>query len=718
MDYAATILSKLPGASKRDHGLRRLVDTLETYLPKKQVETVMRAYEFGAKAHDGQTRKTGEPYISHPVAVAQSLAEMHLDSEAIMAAILHDTVEDTEASLTDIEESFGTEVALLVDGVSKLDQIQFRSRAEAQAESFRKMMLAMIGDIRVILVKLADRLHNMKTLDAMPGSKRKRIARETLDIYAPIANRLGINRFKVELEDLGFRNLHPLRYRVLDRALRKSKGSQRQIVKRISEEIGKTLAEEGIEGEVIGREKHLYSIYRKMAEKKRMLSDIVDVYGFRIIVDDVSTCYKVLGLVHGLYKPVPGRFKDYIAIPRLNGYQSLHSTLFGPKGLPLEVQIRTREMDRVAESGVASHWQYKAEDKVDATPQRRARQWLSKLAELQQSGTSEEFLESVKVDLFPDKIYVFTPKGDIMPLPKGSTTVDFAYAVHTDVGNRCVAAKVDRALVPLRTGLNNGQTVEVITSRGAKPNPNWLTFVRTAKARTAIRNHMKKMRTAESVDLGKRLLDRTLKDLGSSLRKVGKVRMKAALEELGLDDTSALFEQLGLGERLAPLTARFLLGVDDKGNSEFSHASLTIAGTEGMVVSYAKCCYPIPGDEVMGYLSSGRGVVIHRVCCGNLSNFRKHSEKWIACSWEDNIDREFSSQIQVDTFNKPGVLAEVAATIGDCGSNIEQVEVLGRHEDCSMLSFLIQVRDRKHLARILRDVRNMPNVVRVARDCA
>ena len=511
MDYAATILSKLPGASKRDHGLRQLITKLETYLPEEQVETVMRAYEFGADAHDGQTRKTGEAYITHPVAVAQSLAEMHLDSEAIMAAILHDTVEDTEATITEIENSFGSEVALLVDGVSKLDQIQFRSRAEAQAESFRKMMLAMIEDIRVILVKLADRLHNMKTLDAMPSGKRKRIARETLDIYAPIANRLGINRFKVELEDLGFRYLYPMRYRVLDRALKKSKGSQRQIVKRISEEIGKVLSEEGFEGEIIGREKHLYSIYKKMAEKKRMLSDVVDVYGFRIIVEDVSTCYKVLGLVHGLYKPVPGRFKDYIAIPRVNGYQSLHTTLFGPKGLPLEVQIRTREMDRVAESGVASHWQYKADDKVDATPQRRARQWLSSLAELQQSGTSEEFLESVKVDLFPDKIYVFTPKGDIMPLPKGSTTVDFAYAVHTDIGNRCVAAKVDRVLVPLRTELHNGETVEVITSRGAKPNPNWLTFVRTAKARTAIRNHMKKMRSVESIDLGRRLLDRTLK---------------------------------------------------------------------------------------------------------------------------------------------------------------------------------------------------------------
>jgi RelA/SpoT family (p)ppGpp synthetase len=718
MDYAATILSKLPGASKRDHGLRRLLDTVESYLPAEQIEPITRAYEFGAEAHNGQTRKTGEPYITHPVAVAQSLAEMHLDSEAIMAAILHDTVEDTEATIEDIQSNFGSEVALLVDGVSKLDQIQFRSRAEAQAESFRKMMLAMIEDIRVILVKLADRLHNMKTLDAMPASKRKRIARETLDIYAPIANRLGINTFKVELEDLGFRNLHPLRYRVLDRALRKAKGSQRQIVRRISEEIGKTLGDEGIDGEIIGREKHLYSIYKKMTEKKRLLSDIVDVYGFRIVVDDVSTCYRVLGLVHGLYKPVPGRFKDYIAIPRLNGYQSLHTTLFGPKGLPLEVQIRTREMHRVAESGVASHWQYKADDKADATPQRRARHWLASLAELQQSGTSEEFLESVKVDLFPDKIYVFTPKGDIMPLPKGSTTVDFAYAVHTDIGNRCVAAKVDRALVPLRTELHNGETVEVITSRGAKPNPNWLGFVRTAKARTAIRNHMKKMRSTESIDLGKRLLDRTLKDMGSSLRKIGKVRMNAALEELGLNNTSELFEQLGLGERLAPLTAAFLLGVDPEGEGATSQAKLTIAGTEGMVVSYAKCCCPIPGDDVMGYLSSGRGVVIHRNSSGNLSNFRKQPEKWIACSWESEIDREFLSQIQVDTYNKPGVLAEVAATIGDSGSNIEQVEVLGRHDDCSVLSFLILVKDRTHLARIMRDVRNMPNVVRVARDCA
>ena len=440
MDYAATLLAKLPGASKRDHGLRHLIGTLESYLPENQIEAIILAYAFGAAAHDGQKRQSGEDYISHPVAVAQELADMHLDAQAITAAILHDVVEDTEASILEIEDKFGEEVAILVDGVSKLDQIQFRSRAEAQAESFRKMMLAMIEDIRVILVKLADRLHNMQTLDAMPAKKKARIARETLDIYAPIANRLGINRFKVELEDLGFRHLYPMRYRVLDKALRRSKGSQRQIVKRISEELDKTLADEGIEGKVIGREKHLYSVYKKMLEKKRVLGDVVDVYGFRIIVEDVNDCYKVLGLVHGLYKPMPGRFKDYVAIPRINGYQSLHTTLFGPRGQPLEVQIRTQDMDRVAESGVASHWQYKADEKSDATPQRRARDWLGKLVELQSSGTSEEFLESVKVDLFPDKIYVFTPTGDIMPLPKGSTTIDFAYAVHTDIGDRCVAA--------------------------------------------------------------------------------------------------------------------------------------------------------------------------------------------------------------------------------------------------------------------------------------
>ncbi len=718
MDYAATILSRLPGAARRGHGVSQLVSTLKTYLPDDSIDTVVRAYAFGNDAHAGQKRKSGEPYITHPVAVAQELAEMHLDVQAVTAALLHDVVEDTSASLEDIEDEFGHEVAQLVDGVSKLDQIRFRSRAEAQAESFRKMMMAMIEDIRVILVKLADRLHNMETLGAMPTDKKKRIARETLDIYAPIANRLGINSLKTRLEDLGFMHLHPFRYRVLEKTLKKSRGNQRQIVNRISSQLQKAMAEDGIEGDVYGREKHLYSIYKKMAEKKRSLSDVVDVYGFRIIVDDVNTCYQTLGLVHQMYKPMPGRFKDYIAIPRINGYQSLHTTLFGPKGLPLEVQIRTRQMNRVAESGVASHWIYKADEKSDATPQRRAREWLSNLAELQKSGTPEEFLESVKVDLFPDKIYVFTPKGDILPLPKGATTVDFAYAVHTDVGNRCVSAKIDRNLVPLRTPLQNGQTVEIITSKGAKPNPNWLTFVHSAKARTAIRNHMKNLRTAESVDLGKRLLDKALKDLGSSLRKIGKVRMGAALEELSLEDSSQLFEQLGLGERLAPVIARVLAGEDAVTENRLDSANLVISGTEGMVISYAKCCYPIPGDTVMGYLTAGRGVVIHRTTCGNLSNFRKQPEKWISVGWEDEIEREFTSQIQIETRNRTGVLAEVAATIADCGSNIEQVEVMGRHDDCSLLSFVLSVKDRTHLAAIMRNVRKMPNVIRVSRDSA
>jgi RelA/SpoT family (p)ppGpp synthetase len=718
MDYAATILSKLPGAASRRHrGLQRLLDTLEVYMPGVQIEQVVKAYEVGAKAHDGQTRRSGEPYISHPVAVAQILADMGMDGQTIAAAILHDVVEDTETALEDLEEQFGGEIALLVDGVSKLDQIQFNSRAEAQAESFRKMMLAMIEDIRVIMVKLADRLHNMKTLDAMPREKQARIAAETLEIYAPIANRLGMNLMKVELEDLGMRYLYPYRYRVLERSLRKRKGSQRQIVKTISEQIEKALHAEGIEGEVIGREKRLFSIYKKMAEKKRLLSDVADVYGFRIVVEDVNTCYRVLGIVHGLFKPMPGRFKDYIAIPRINGYQSLHTTLFGPKGLPLEVQIRTADMHHVAESGVAAHWQYKAEDKSAATPQRRAREWLARLDEIQKSGSSEEFLESVKVDLFPDKIYVFTPKGDIMPMPKGATTVDFAYAVHTDVGNRCVAAKINRILVPLRTVLQNSETVEIVTARGAKPNPNWVSFVTTAKARSAIRNYMKSMRTSESVDLGKRLLDRALKDIDSSLRKVGKVRMREALDELGLENNTDLFSQVGLGERLAPLTARYLVGAGDV-EDEAAAPKLVIAGTEGMVVSYAKCCHPIPGDDVMGYLSSGRGVVVHRNNCGNLSNFRKHPEKWLSVSWEADIDREFSSQIQVDTVNKTGVLAEVASTIASSDSNIEQVSVTNRHEDCTELTFVLTVKDRKHLARIMRNVRNMPNVIRVHRDCA
>jgi len=686
-------------------------------MPANHIGQIMHAYEFGAAAHQGQTRMSGEPFISHPIAVAQELANMHMDAPTITAAILHDVVEDTSTTLDGISQEFNNEIATLVDGVSKLDQMHFHSHAEAQTESFRKMMLAMIEDIRVILIKLADRLHNMQTLDAMPRDKQTRIARETIDIYAPIANRLGINRMKVSLEELGLRYLYPFRHRVLKNALKKSKGNQRQIVNKISKILNKSLEAEGIEGEIVGREKRLYSIYKKMAEKKLLLSNIVDVYGFRIIVNDVNTCYQVLGLVHSLYKPMPGRFKDYIAIPRINGYQSLHTILFGPKGLPLEVQIRTVDMHRVAESGVAAHWQYKAEDKTSTTPQHRTRDWLANLVEIQQSGSSEEFLEKVKVDLFPDKIYVFTPGGDIMPLPKGSTTVDFAYAVHTDIGNRCVAAKIDRHLVPLRTQLQNSQTIQIITDRKAKPNPNWVTFVVTVKARSAIHQYMKNLRASASIELGKRLLNHSLKDLNSSLRKVGKIRIQKTLEALNIKNTSELFEQLGLGERLAPLTARFLIGITEDGNIESATAKLVIAGTEGIVVTYAKCCHPIPGDSVMGYLSSGKGIVIHRNYCGNMINFRKQPEKWITVSWQKLINRSFSSQIQVDTENKTGVLAEVAATIADSDSNIEQVSVLGQHDDSSrVISFIVQVRDRTHLEQIILNVRNMKNIIRVSRD--
>ncbi len=719
MDYAASIRSKLP-KTRRSTGLKRLLQNLETYMADDQIALVVKAYEFGAEAHAGQMRQSGEPYISHPVAVAGILADMRMDAKGIAAAILHDVIEDTPAAKEQLDSEFGADIAALVDGVTKLDQLQFRSRLEAQAESFRKMLLAMVEDIRVILVKLADRLHNMRTMESLPREKQSRIARETLEIYAPIANRLGINTLKVELEDLGFRYLRPYRYRVLERALKKAQGNQRQIVKKISDTFEKELARHGIPASVIGRQKHLYSIYRKMLAKGRTLGEIVDVYGFRIVVEDVDDCYRALGLVHKVYKPMPGRFKDYIAIPRVNGYQSLHTTCFGPRGLPLEVQIRTREMDLVAESGIASHWRYKAEDKSAASPQLRAREWLSNLVELQQDDSSEEFLESVKVDLFPDKVYVFTPKGDIRRLPKGATAVDFAYAVHTDIGNRCVAAKIDRRLVPLRTPLSNGQTVEIITNKGARPNPNWVNFVVTAKARSAIRNYLKNLRRGEAAELGRRLLEQALKEQKSSLRKVEKTSMNEVLEAFGLNNKIELYEQLGLGERLSPIVARLLLGVDagEVQPAARERTSLTITGTEGMVVTYARCCHPIPGDAIMGHLSSGRGVVIHRNVCHNLANFRKHPEKWVTVNWRSDIDQDFTAQVTLIAVNRMGVLAEVAATISAARSNIEQVSVREGDDDASVMTFLLQVRDRQHLAAVLRSVRKMPSVIKVTRDCA
>jgi len=718
MDYAASFLARLP-RGKRSLGLNKLVSRIETYLSKEQVAKVVEAYEFGARAHEGQKRHSGEPYITHPVAVATILADLHLDMSTLIAALLHDVIEDTGTDKGEISKLFGEEVANIVDGVSKLDQLRFRNREEAQAESFRKMVLAMAEDIRVILVKLADRTHNMQTLGVLPPAKRRRIARETLEIYAPIANRLGINSIRLELEELGFKHMHPRRHRVLERALRRAKGNQRQFLRRISARFESTLSGSNIEARVESREKHLYSIYRKMQTKGRSLAEIVDVFGFRVIVADTDDCYRALGLVHHLYKPMPGRFKDYIAIPRVNGYQSLHTTLFGPKSMPIEVQIRTEDMNRVAESGIAAHWQYKLGGASDAAPHTRAREWLKNLMEIQENDDSEEFLESIKVDLFPDKVYVFTPNGDIKRLPKGSTCVDFAYAVHTGVGNRCVAAKVDRRLVPLRTQLRNGQTVEVITARGATPNPSWVNFVVTAKARTAIRQFLKTMRRTEAEDLGRRLLDHALGEFQTSVRKLGKKRFNELIGELGVDSTKTLFAQIGLGERLAPLIAK-RAAVPEGGHTSSAEADtpLDIIGTEGLVVSYARCCFPLPGDPIIGYLSAGRGIVVHRDDCGNLAQYRKQPEKWISVDWSESIDRAFTVEIRVEVINRVGVLAAVTSQISDLQTNIESVSIDERDGDSSTITFQIHVKSRHHLGKVLRSLMSMPEVLHASRKAA
>jgi RelA/SpoT family (p)ppGpp synthetase len=717
MDYTATILSRLP-MTRRGTGFKGLLSKV-SYLPPEQLDVIVSAYEFGSQAHEGQRRYSGEAYITHPIAVASILAGLHLDYQSIAAAIMHDILEDTPMAKEQIEERFGAEIAAIVDGVSKLDRLSFNSRAEVQVESFRKMMLAMVDDIRVILLKLADRLHNMQTLDALPKDKQIRIARETLEIYAPIANRLGVYTIKTELEAYGFRFAYPFRYRVLDNAVRKIQGNQRQIIRRISNRLESALRKAGIEAVVTGRQKNLYSIYRKMTEKKRSMSEIADVFGFRLTMQSADDCYRVLGLVHQLYKPMPGRFKDFIAIPRVNGYESLHTTLFGPNGIPIEVQIRTEEMNKVAESGIAAHWQYKATDKEVIPPQVRAREWLSSISEMQSAANSEEFMEHVKVNLFPDNVYVFTPKGEILRLPRNATCVDFAYAVHTDVGNRCVAAKIDRRLVPLRTAVKNGQTVEIITAKTAHPDPRWVSFVATAKARYSIRQYLKNLQHSEARELGRRLLNQSLRDTGSSLRKISRAKMSALLKEFGLENTNELFEQVGLGERLAPLVTKVLVQQADAGSETTGEPTpISIAGTESLVVSYARCCHPIPGDPVMGYLSAGRGIIVHRNICGNLSEFRKQPNKWIAVNWEKNIDREFSVEILVEVVNQTGVLADIAARIADTGSNIEQVGVDERHEELADLSFSILVKDRTHLAQVIRGIRSMPVVKRVNRTIA
>ena len=703
--------------------ISHLCEMLETYLEMEQVAEVYQAYLFGAEAHDGQSRASGEPYIYHPLAVARILAEMHMDQKSIISAILHDVIEDTRFAKDQVESRFGAEVAELVDGVSKLTHIEFSSKAEAQAENFRKMMLAMVKDIRVIIIKLADRLHNMRTLGIMRPDKRRRIARETLEIYSPIANRLGMNRIRLELEDLGFLAMYPQRYRVLDENVRKARGNRKEIIRKLEESILERMRQEALVGRVIGREKHLFSIYNKMKMKQLSFSEVMDVYALRIVVNSVDMCYRILGAVHNLYKPVPGKFKDYIAIPKSNGYQSLHSVLFSPYGVAIEVQIRTEDMDRVAEAGIAAHWLYKDDgDAASNNAQVRARRWLHDLLELQQqAGNSIEFLENVKIDLFPDEVYVFTPGGEIMAMPRGATAVDFAYAVHTDVGNQCVAVKVDRQLVPLRTKLLNGQTVEVITAPNGSPNPIWMDFVFTAKARTNIRHYLHQLHHDEAEELGKRLLNKCLAVHGTSIDVVPEEDVQLVSEEQGFVSISDMYCAVGLGNHIPIVVALALAQIRKKmGDRTGKEDKLTtqpfaIKGTEGAVINYAKCCRPIPGDPILGFITAGRGIVIHTQDCKNVAEFRNKPEKWLDVKWEDDIQGDFPIDINLLVTSKRGVLARVAATIAGMEANIENVNITERDGVHSTLSFTVMVENRQHLARIMRELRKMEEVIRIQR---
>ncbi len=711
---------KLEGA-RRIFLISDLCEIVESYLPPEEVREIYRAYLFGAEAHNGQHRASGEPFIYQPLAVARLLAEMRVDYQTLAAAILHDVIEDTETVKDQLAERFGSDIAELVDGVSKLDRMHFDTRAEAQAETYRKMLLAMSRDIRVILVKLTDRLHNMRTLDALKPGKRRTIAKETLEIYAPIANRLGLNKIRLELEDLGFKALYPMRYRVLTRQVVKARGHRKQVVEKIETGLKRRMEQEDLEGQVVGREKHLFSLYTKMRTKHLSFSDVLDVYAFRIIVDSVDACYRILGTVHNLYKPVPGKFKDYIAIPKSNGYQSLHTALFGPYGVPIEVQIRSREMDAVAESGIAAHWIYKGSQEGANAAQKRAREWMRELLEMQKhAGNSIEFIENVKVDLFPDEVYVFTPTGEIMELPKGATPVDFAYAVHTGVGNTCVACKIDRRYAPLRSTLDSGQTVEIVTEPWGHPSAGWLSFVVTGKARTNIRAWLKNLRRGESVELGRRLLVHALAQESMSLKEMPEERIDGLLEEFGLSSFDSLLGDIGLGKQLANLVARKLIPLSrapdaDAPRPEVGSRPLFIRGTEGMVIQFAKCCRPIPGDHIVGFVSVGRGVVIHRASCKNLSDAMDQRDKWLDVDWETEVSGEFIAEIRVDVIDQKGALATIAAAIADTNANIENVTITERDGVNTSLTFLIDVSNRKHLAGIMRRLRAMRRVIRIVR---
>lgn len=698
-------------------GIDALADRLSAYLGHDQVNLVRRAYFYAEQAHDGQRRRSGEAYVTHPLAVASILADMHMDHQSLMAAMLHDVIEDTGIAKEALNVQFGETVAELVDGVSKLTQMNFETKAEAQAENFQKMAMAMARDIRVILVKLADRLHNMRTLDAMPHEKSRRIAKETLEIYAPIANRLGMHNMRVEFEDLGFKAMHPMRSERIRAAVRRARGNRKEIVAKIEESIQMCLQREGMEGEVIGREKHLYSIYQKMRGKRKAFNEIMDVYAFRIIVDKVDTCYRVLGAVHNLYKPLPGRFKDYIAIPKANGYQSLHTTLFGMHGVPIEIQIRTREMEEMANNGIAAHWLYKSnEDDAPKGNHARARQWVKGVLELQQrAGNSLEFIESVKIDLFPDEVYVFTPKGRIMELPKGSTAVDFAYAVHTDVGNTCIACRINRRLAPLSQALESGSTVEIVTAPGARPNPAWLNFVVTGKARTHIRHALKQQRRSESISLGERLLNKVLASFDTHLEKIAPERVQAVLAEYRQEVIEDLLEDIGLGNRMAYVVARRLLAENGDDTLPSSEGPLAIRGTEGLVMSYAKCCTPIPGDPIVGYLSAGKGMVVHMESCRNIVDIRHNPEKCIQLNWAKDVTGEFNVELRVELEHQRGLIALLASSVNAADGNIEKISMDERDGRISVVQLVVSVHDRVHLARVIKKLRALKGVMRITR---
>lgn len=694
-----------------------LCERLDTYLPREDVADIYRAYLFGAEAHEGQKRKSGEPYIYHPLEVANILAGMHMDSKSISAAILHDTIEDTKTVKDQIAVEFGEDVAELVDGVSKISQIEFQTKEEEQAENFRKMLLAMTRDIRVILIKLADRLHNMRTLNALPREKRHAIAKETIDIYAPIANRLGVRQWSAELEDLAFGVIYQNRYRVLADVMAKRYGNRKAILKKIYTAIQNQLESEGIDAQIEGREKNVYSVYKKMRMKGLSFEQVHDLYAFRFIVDRVDVCYRMLGILHNLYKPVPGRFKDYIAIPKTNGYQSLHTVVIGPYGVSIEIQIRTDEMHHVADAGVAAHWLYKSGEDAGSHAHETALRWLKNLLDVQQkSGNPREFLENLKVDLFPDEVYVFTPGGEIRKLPSGSTVIDFAYDVHTDIGNRCVGARVNHALVPLRSVLRNGDHVEVLTSDWSRPNPSWLDYVITGKARTHIRSFLKNQQHHEAVAFGERLLGKALQDFETSLEDLEEDKRRTLLKEIKLESWDSLLTEIGLGNRQAGLVARQLFTRPEaRAFNEIENSAVAIRGTEGVVVKFARCCRPIPGDSILGFLSAGRGIVVHTEDCPNVREYRKQPERWIDVRWEPEQEGTYSVSLRIESRNERGVLAAIAATISEQEANIDAVSFDDRDGQYTIMNFVIEVHDRVHLARIMRSIRAMETVVRINR---